>query len=36
VDRDALRQAQQPLKERYRAEPEAALVTLRARAELDE
>ncbi len=30
VDRDALRAAQQPLKERYRDDPGAALVTLRA------
>jgi uncharacterized OsmC-like protein len=36
VDRAALRRTQEPLKERYRAEPEAALVTLRAAARLDE
>jgi uncharacterized OsmC-like protein len=30
VDRDALRSAQQPLKERYRTDPGAAMVTLRA------
>jgi uncharacterized OsmC-like protein len=30
VDSDALRAIQQPLKERYRDEPDAALVTLRA------
>lgn len=30
VDRDALRAVQQPLKERYREDPAAALVTLRA------
>jgi uncharacterized OsmC-like protein len=30
VDRDTLRGIQQPLKERYRSEPEAAFVTLRA------
>jgi uncharacterized OsmC-like protein len=36
VDRDALRRVQQPLKERYREEPEAALVTLSATAKLGE
>jgi uncharacterized OsmC-like protein len=30
MDRDALRAAQQPLKERYRQDPTAAVVTLRA------
>ena len=30
MDRDELRAAQEPLKERYRREPETALVTLRA------
>lgn len=30
IDRDQLRAVQEPLKERYREEPEAALVTLRA------
>ena len=30
IDREALRAVQQPLKDRYREEPEAALVTLRA------
>ena len=30
MDRDRLRSAQEPLKERYRHDPEAALVTLRA------
>ncbi len=30
IDRDQLREAQQPLKERYRSDPAAALVTLRA------
>ena len=35
MDREELRSAQQPLKERYRAEPEAAMVTLRASATLD-
>jgi hypothetical protein len=36
VDRDSLRSVQQPLKERYRIEPEAALVTLRAEGALGE
>lgn len=36
MDRDALRAAQQPLKARYRDEPAAASVTLRARGELGE
>ncbi|MFL5871290.1 MAG: OsmC family protein [Solirubrobacterales bacterium] len=35
MDRAELRAAQAPLKERYRTEPEAALVTLRASGELD-
>ena len=30
MDRAALRRVQEPLKRRYREEPEAALVTLRA------
>jgi uncharacterized OsmC-like protein len=34
VDRDQLRSAQAPLKDRYREEPEGALVTLRAAGEL--
>jgi len=34
VDRTELRQLQQPLKDRYRADPDAALVTLRAAGEL--
>jgi uncharacterized OsmC-like protein len=34
VDRDELRQRQGPLKERYRAEPAAAVVTLRAEGSL--
>jgi uncharacterized OsmC-like protein len=34
VDRAALRSAQEPLKNRYREDPAAALVTLRARGEL--
>jgi uncharacterized OsmC-like protein len=36
VDRDQLRSAQKPIKERYRQQPEAALVTLRAEGQLDE
>jgi uncharacterized OsmC-like protein len=36
VDRAELRSAQQPLKDRYREEPDAALVTLRATATLGE
>jgi len=36
MDRDSLRNAQQPLKERYRSEPGAALVTLRAEGALGE
>jgi uncharacterized OsmC-like protein len=36
VDREQLRAAQGPLKERYRDEPDAALVTLEASATLDE
>src|SRR5579884_2576236 len=35
MDRDTLRALQAPLKERYREEPAAALVTLRASGELD-
>lgn len=35
MDSEALRQMQAPLKEQYRAEPGAALITLRARGELD-
>jgi uncharacterized OsmC-like protein len=35
MDREALRKAQQPLKERYRAEPAAAMVTLHASGTLD-
>jgi uncharacterized OsmC-like protein len=35
VDREALRKAQQPLKEHYRTDPAAALVTLRASGALD-
>jgi uncharacterized OsmC-like protein len=35
MDRDSLRALQAPLKEQYRAAPEAALVTLRASGELD-
>jgi uncharacterized OsmC-like protein len=36
MDRDALRSLQEPLKERYRADPDAALVTLRATGTLDD
>jgi uncharacterized OsmC-like protein len=36
MDRDALLSAQKPLKERYRTEPKAALVTLRAEGALAE
>jgi uncharacterized OsmC-like protein len=36
VDRDQLREIQAPLKERYRAEPDSALVTLRASGSLGE
>jgi uncharacterized OsmC-like protein len=36
MEREALRSVQQPLKERYRSEPDAALVTLRAEGELGE
>src|SRR2546426_5372703 len=36
VDSDALRAAQQPLKDRYRADPDAALVTLTAEGSLGE
>jgi uncharacterized OsmC-like protein len=36
VDRAGLQKVQKPLKERYRAEPEAALVTLRAEGRLHE
>jgi uncharacterized OsmC-like protein len=35
VNAEDLRALQAPLKDRYRSQPEAALVTLRARAELD-
>ena len=36
MDSDALRAAQQPLKDRYRADPDAALVTLTAEGSLGE
>ena len=36
MDRESLRTVQQPLKDRYRSEPEAALVTLRADGALGE
>lgn len=35
MDREQLRATQQPIKERYRSEPAAALVTLHAEGELD-
>jgi uncharacterized OsmC-like protein len=36
MDREQLRATQKPLKEHYRREPEAALITLHAEGELDE
>lgn len=36
MDANALRELQAPLKERYRQEPEAALITLKAKGSLDE
>ncbi len=36
MDREQLRATQKPIKERYRQEPEAALVTLSAQGQLDE
>lgn len=36
MNREELRQRQGPIKETYRAEPEAALITLKARGELDD
>ncbi len=36
MDKDALRAMQAPIKERYRAEPEAAIVTLKALGSIDE
>ena len=35
MDSEALRKMQAPLKEQYRAEPDAAVITLKARGELD-
>ena len=35
MDSDSLRKMQAPLKEHYRADPDAALITLKARGELD-
>ena len=35
MDSEALRKMQAPLKEQYRAEPDAAIITLKARGELD-
>ncbi len=36
MDREQLRAAQKPIKDRYKREPESALVTLRAEGQLDE
>jgi uncharacterized OsmC-like protein len=36
MDREQLRALQRPIKERYRSEPQAALITLSAEGELDE
>ena len=36
MDKDALRALQAPVKERYRAEPEAAVITLKARGTIDD
>ena len=36
MDKDALRALQAPIKNKYRAEPEAAIVTLKARGSIDE
>jgi uncharacterized OsmC-like protein len=36
MDRDELRAIQAPIKERYRAEPQAAVITLKAEGSLDE
>jgi uncharacterized OsmC-like protein len=36
VDTDSLRALQAPIKDRYRAEPEAALITLTARGQVDD
>lgn len=36
MDADALRLLQQPIKERYRAQPDAGLITLRARGSIDD
>src|SRR5271157_1322871 len=36
MDKDALRALQAPIKERYRAEPEAAIITLKAQGSIDE
>jgi uncharacterized OsmC-like protein len=35
MDKDALRALQAPIKERYRAEPEAAIITLKAQGSID-
>jgi uncharacterized OsmC-like protein len=36
MDKDALKAMQSPIKEKYRAEPDAATITLKARGSLDE
>jgi uncharacterized OsmC-like protein len=36
MDREELRRTQKPIKERYRSEPESALITLQAAGELDD
>jgi uncharacterized OsmC-like protein len=36
VDREQLRQTQKPIKDRYRSDPDSALITLRADGELDD
>ena len=36
MDREQLRSAQRPIKQRYRSDPAAALITLRAEGQLDE
>jgi hypothetical protein len=36
MDREQLRAVQRPIKDRYRSDPEAALVTLHAEGQLDE
>jgi uncharacterized OsmC-like protein len=36
MDREQLRETQRPIKERYRSDPESALITLQAEGELDD